>query len=929
MGGFSAALNQLCAGKSNLEAALAAFQHEPFGDWNAFQESSLLIESAWRSGKIDRNSYETLVKAVMKKRSGIAAPHADASSAPTTHASAFPASPRHEPSHFDEPVRAERRSREHDGTRMRAAAGPPQPRPAYDAPETNPLIAAAGAASTPDTFDQLTNPSRWPHEASQTVGTGTVLKERFVLESIIGRGGMGTIFRARDLRKEEAQDRHPYVAVKVLNEDFRKHPEALKSLQRESRKAQSLAHPNVATVFDFDRDGSVVYLVMELLEGMSLDQFIKSRVGRPLPQAEAMRIVEGLCAALAHAHQKGLVHADFKPANAFRTHDGAVKVLDFGIARAIGHRTHDSDRTLFDPASLGALTPCYASPEMLVGDPPDPRDDVYALACVSYELFCSRHPFDFTSSLQAERRNMKPAPIPGLDRRIWRGLVHGLAFSRANRTPSVEAFLAEIVPTHRFRFAASAFIVAAIVALVAVLWNVVPDFLRDQAYRRYSTQLRSGDDSAIDDLIPRLVQLPTPQRRALFDDVTLQDALLDHMNRKILAVTNPSNEQVDYAAAARDLDQLDKLLPDSTRVGQMRADVEASKRRALAAYVAAVPEQIKQGWLVDTQNPDNVMRTISRARQIDPQWQPDTAALGLAFNTQIRRALYVRNDAALAAQLLGAAREVVPTLPELASLESAIRQHTATVASVSAASAPVEAKPVETQSVVAARPAAVASEEKPVESKVAETKQPEARPSEAVVPTVSTPPRVSGTATQRKERLLALAAADDIPEALELYRNLQSELAGDDTFLTGEAPDALAQSYIRLSKRAFETGEFESSAALLTRAAEFAPNSTWIASRRESVDRLGHLAHTIDNVVWISPEAISAELEHVQLNEPERYPIIRAQLADAFARRVTELAASSPQRANELLKVGKKAFPGSAAFDDVRAGDELAGAGPG
>ncbi len=83
-----------------------------------------------------------------------------------------------------------------------------------------------------------------------------MIRDRFVLEDPLGKGGMGTVFRARDLRKEEAQDRNPYVAIKILNEDFKRHPRSLQALQREARKSQTLAHPNIVTVYDFDRDGA-------------------------------------------------------------------------------------------------------------------------------------------------------------------------------------------------------------------------------------------------------------------------------------------------------------------------------------------------------------------------------------------------------------------------------------------------------------------------------------------------------------------------------------------------------------------------------------------------------------------------------------------------------------------------------------------------
>src|SRR5215472_5194913 len=141
--------------------------------------------------------------------------------------------------------------------------------------------AAAGySASREHTTVPGTTTWRRPVDRSRAVTTpslqpGSVLKNRFILEAPIGRGGMGTVFRARDLRKEEAQDRNPHVAIKVLNDDFKEHPGALQALQRESRKAQQLAHPNIVTVYDFDRDEGNVYMVMELLQGIPLDRLIK------------------------------------------------------------------------------------------------------------------------------------------------------------------------------------------------------------------------------------------------------------------------------------------------------------------------------------------------------------------------------------------------------------------------------------------------------------------------------------------------------------------------------------------------------------------------------------------------------------------------------------------------------------------------------
>lgn len=277
-----------------------------------------------------------------------------------------------------------------------------------------------------------------------------VLKERFVLESEIARGGMGVVYKARDLRKEEARDRDPYVAIKVLTEAFQHHPDAFVALQREAKKAQQLAHPNVVTVYDFDRDADTIFLTMEYLQGESLGQRLLRNGRKPLPQAEAIAIIQGMARGLAYAHSKQIVHSDFKPGNVFITQDGTVKILDFGIARAVQEQhSGQADTTVFDAASLNALTPSYASCEMLERLPPDPRDDIYALACVAYELLSGRHPFGRARALDARNAGAKPAAIKGLSRRQWNALLHGLAFARQARTPSVIQFLDEIGAARR------------------------------------------------------------------------------------------------------------------------------------------------------------------------------------------------------------------------------------------------------------------------------------------------------------------------------------------------------------------------------------------------------------------------------------------------------------------------------------------------
>ncbi|MCS0614428.1 serine/threonine-protein kinase [Massilia kyonggiensis] len=275
-------------------------------------------------------------------------------------------------------------------------------------------------------------------------GVGDTLNGRFVLEECVGFGGMGTVYKALDLRKLEASDRHPYIAIKVLNVQFQGHPKSLIALQREARKAQTLAHPNIVAVYDFDRDGSMVYITMEYLQGKSLSQMLRAPDFHVLPFDEAMKIVSGMGRALAYAHERGFVHCDFKPANVILTETGGVKVIDFGIARVFQKAEEDADVTVFDPGSLGALTPAYASPEMLENREPDPRDDIYALGCITYELLTGRHPFNRLSALQARDAGLRPQRPPGLGHRQWRALRNALALRRELRTPTVNGFLKEI-----------------------------------------------------------------------------------------------------------------------------------------------------------------------------------------------------------------------------------------------------------------------------------------------------------------------------------------------------------------------------------------------------------------------------------------------------------------------------------------------------
>jgi serine/threonine protein kinase len=350
--------------------------------------------------------------------------------------------------------------------RLQEALSPPPPPP----PPTPPPAPSAVAPEGVTRLRATSASDAMPEVAAAEVTIGTVLKNRFVLVAELGRGGMGSVFKARDRLKEEARDRNPYVALKVLSEDFKRHPDSFIALQREAKRAQTLAHPNVSTVYDFDRDGPHVYITMEFLDGRTLDQVIAAEGHAGLPFEKVWPMVSSMASALQYGHQKGIVHSDFKPGNVFICNDGAVKLLDFGISRPMPLAGADSADTEFDPGKrLGGLTPAYASLEMWLGQPPDARDDIYALGCVTYELLTGRHPFGHANAKQAFESGMTPRRIEGLTRRQWDGLRRTMQFSRNERTASVAAFLAELAPRGMLKRHSRSIVAGTTVVVVAAV----------------------------------------------------------------------------------------------------------------------------------------------------------------------------------------------------------------------------------------------------------------------------------------------------------------------------------------------------------------------------------------------------------------------------------------------------------------------------
>ena len=328
-----------------------------------------------------------------------------------------------------------------------------------------------------------TRPPRGARAPDGEFREGSILRQRFELMSKLGEGGMGAVWKGKDMLKVEARDRNPFVAIKLLQGDFKEHPEAFIALQRETSKQQRLAHPNIATVYDFDRDmdTDTVFMTMEVLDGQDLASFVRKLPADGLPLEEAIPYIEQLSAGLSYAHEAGLVHSDLKPGNCFLTNEGRIKLLDFGIARASKTKTDASgEQTVSDPGELGALTPTYATVEMFEGEDPDPRDDIYALVIMSYQLLTGKHPYGKQSAPKAMEQKLSPAPVEKLNKRQNRALQRGLAFLRDDRTPTVEDFLEELGPKKSYFWQISAAAVVILALIGGLAYGPIKQYFLEQ-----------------------------------------------------------------------------------------------------------------------------------------------------------------------------------------------------------------------------------------------------------------------------------------------------------------------------------------------------------------------------------------------------------------------------------------------------------------
>ncbi len=297
-----------------------------------------------------------------------------------------------------------------------------------------PAAAAADAHAAPL---QAPRPER-----ERMPAAGDVLRGRYRIIGVLGQGGMGTVFEAVDLDRIDLPQAGQKLAVKVLHSAVTQRPQLLAELRSEFQHLQSLSHPNIVRVHEFDRDGDTAFFTMELLRGASLGRLLAKREGGILDRPHALSIVRDVGAALAHAHSRGVVHGDINPQNIFVTRDSGLRVLDFGASHKLKRGPWIAEFETRRPRAVA--TPGYASCQVLEGEVAEVRDDVFGFACVIYLLLAGRHPFEGRTALEARDLRLKPRRPAGLTGRQWNVVQEALWFERERRPADIRDWLARL-----------------------------------------------------------------------------------------------------------------------------------------------------------------------------------------------------------------------------------------------------------------------------------------------------------------------------------------------------------------------------------------------------------------------------------------------------------------------------------------------------
>ncbi|WDE13872.1 serine/threonine-protein kinase [Thalassomonas haliotis] len=519
---------------------------------------------------------------------------------------------------------------------------------------------------------------------------GKCFNNRYLIESQIGNGGMSDIYRAKDLHLEAEGIDEPYVAIKVLQQEFSQRSEAKQLLIKEARKTQQLSHPNIIRVYDVDADGDYHFMVMEWLDGEPLDQVIKRSKPLGLPFKGVLKLLQQIAAALIHAHKVGIVHTDLKPSNIILTRGGDIKVFDFGVARAMQLNVDQyamPDKQHTTPHS--GYTPAYASLEQLEGKPPCVADDIYAFSCIIYELLTGKHPYQRVAANKVDLKKIPLVKPKHINFYYWLTLKKGLALNKAERSADVSEMLKVFSRCLWPKILAAAAGIVLFVGVVQVYQTqeqTIKNLSRGLAENTSKqAQLSTFEQLTTLELLSRLDNIPR-------EHALIKQGLLRSHQQKIIDIVEQKIEQVpkDAHGVYKNYDDIEVILadallifPDSMRLIQMLDGQRTSRLSIVDALAERLNLLLVQGRYQESGD-NHIPRLVEDLNFLDTgfEFQPEEQAFTL-YQENFDRAL-LHHDVNEITVLIGVGELVFIHVPEAEPLLALGKSMKASVAKLAA-----------------------------------------------------------------------------------------------------------------------------------------------------------------------------------------------------------------------------------------------------
>ncbi|WP_053062547.1 serine/threonine-protein kinase [Photobacterium aquae] len=492
---------------------------------------------------------------------------------------------------------------------------------------------------------------------------GKIIKGRYKIEALIGHGGMCNVYRATDLLLQAAGSNSATVAIKLLQEEFLNQPDAAKSLIREAQKTQQLSHPNIIRVYNFGVEKNAHYLVMEYIDGETLEEVIQRSRPSGLSFSKAMSILNQVISALTYAHEQGVIHADLKPSNIMLTRKGEIKIFDFGVSRALKLNADYYAAEIQDETNaLSGYTPTYASPNLLLGEKPELKDDIFAFSCIAYELLTSLHPFQRKPADKAQKENMSASKPKHLNSQQWRTLRCGLEFQAAKRINSFPEFHQKL---HKRTWPVVTSLVSACCLAGVVGYGF---WQKNIEITQLQTKLTHIEQELLAD--NQLSQLPAselintiallPEEKTILKEGLLryqQPQILALYEKRINAILNQRDSRFpNYYAVEQELISAQSLYPDSQQLSTLSESITQSWQSTIDMLEDRLNKLLEKGLYFPQENGDDIELLLSDLRSLNKDYivDPSQEAQKI-YTTTLNRATDSLNSAKID-YLLGVGR---------------------------------------------------------------------------------------------------------------------------------------------------------------------------------------------------------------------------------------------------------------------------------